>query len=248
VILIHASNSIAWQGAAALKMQQGLKAIGLDSKITDSRSRGSDVAICMGTTLWRGIEEDGDYLLVDRASFGDPYFVTLVWNGHGRRGDFKVPGNDSSRRQAVDGYVEPWKDCDSCGAVVLCGQTESYSPRYHGLTEWYSDVNAYNIVTRFRSHPSDQLGSEITTCTENDWKSPALVITLNSSVAVDCVLRGIPTVTMDPAAMAWDVTGHTPIDIVRPDRNDWLNWLTWTQWNWDEIQDGQPIKHLFEAI
>jgi len=29
------------------------------------------------------------------------------------------------------------------------------------------------------------------------------------------------------------------------DRGDWLRWLAWTQWRWDEIRQGEPIRHLF---
>jgi hypothetical protein len=75
-----------------------------------------------------------------------------------------------------------------------------------------------------------------------------VAVTLNSSVGVDAVMSGVPTVTMDEGAMAWDVTGHRPDEIVTPDRTDWLRWLAWTQWNEDEIVAGHPIKHLFEGL
>lgn len=65
-------------------------------------------------------------------------------------------------------------------------------------------------------------------------------VTLNSSVAVSTVLAGIPTVTMDEGAMAWDVTSHDPGVIVTPDRTEWLHWLAWTQWSYDEIREGVP--------
>jgi hypothetical protein len=67
-----------------------------------------------------------------------------------------------------------------------------------------------------------------------------VAVTLNSSVAVDAVLSGIPAVTMDEAAMAWDVTSHSPEDVVTPARDEWLHWLAWTQWTHDEIRSGVP--------
>jgi hypothetical protein len=67
---------------------------------------------------------------------------------------------------------------------------------------------------------------------------------LNSSVAVDTVLAGIPTVTMDEAAMAWNVTSHVPSEAVMPDRTEWLHWLAWTQWTYDEIGEGTPWRRF----
>jgi hypothetical protein len=71
------------------------------------------------------------------------------------------------------------------------------------------------------------------------WKDVGRAITLNSSVAVDAVIAGVPTVTMDAAAMAWDVTAHDPRETTKPPRLPWLHWLAWTQWNWDEISEGK---------
>jgi hypothetical protein len=68
----------------------------------------------------------------------------------------------------------------------------------------------------------------------------ATALTLNSSIGAQCVLNGIPTVTMDEGAMAWDVTGHSPGDIRMPDREQWCAWLAWTQWSDDEIKEGIP--------
>ena len=73
-------------------------------------------------------------------------------------------------------------------------------------------------------------------------------VSLNSSVGVDAVLDGIPTVTMDEQAMAWDITSHAPDEVRTPDRRPWVRWLAWTQWHHEEIREGKPIKHLFEAI
>ena len=48
--------------------------------------------------------------------------------------------------------------------------------------------------------------------------------------------------------MAWDVTNHNPNFPKYFDRKPWLEWLSWTQWSWDEIRDGNPIRHLFEEL
>jgi len=238
-IAIHASPAIEWQRKRAPAFREGLRRLGIDCYITDSRARVEDTAILLGTTLWRQVEDSGDYLLVDRASVGDPDYVSLVWNEHGRRGDHKVPsGIDYSRWLSFGVHVKPWQPQGS--RVVLCGQTETYSPHYKDLDAWYSQVNA----THFRKHPA---GVNPTGLPEvSDWDDCKVVVTLNSSVAVDAVLSGIPVVCMDAAAMAWDVASHDPRKVIRPDRTEWLSWLAWTQWSWDEIKSGGAISHLFE--
>ena len=237
-ISIHASPSITWQGAAAVKMQHGLKAIGLDANITQSRTRESDTAILMGTTLWTGVE-DGNYLLVDRASFKDPEFVSLVWNGHGRRGNHMVPEKPLGRWERMGVEILPWRNGNR---IVLCGQHETWSPHYARCEDWYKTVRA----THFRSHPAGDNPTGLPRV--SNWDDTALAVTLNSSVGVDAILNGISTATFDEGAMAWDITTHSVRGAARPDRRPWLEWLSWTQWHWDEIEAGKPIKHLFEDM
>jgi len=236
-VAIHCNSGIAWQAKRAEYFSAGLKVLGIDHIITDSRIRVADNAILFGTTFWRGIEGcDGNWLLVDRASWGDPEFVSLVWNGHGRRGNHMVP-DDRGGRDTPE--LQPWR---TGSRVVLCGQTETYSPNYAQLPDWYSVARA----THFRSHPTGENPTGLPRA--KDWSDCRLAVTLNSSVAVDAVIAGVPTVTMDEAAMAWDVTSHTPDEVITPDRRPWLEWLSWTQWHWDEIRDGLPIAHLFKEL
>jgi hypothetical protein len=235
VVVVHATTQIPWQAAAIAKMSAGLKALGVAYQVTDSRARTDDgLAILFGTTFWRDVERTGDYLLVDRCSFNDTNkFVSLVRNGHGRRGDHRVPHNAPGYRWQKYGVeVAPWH---SGSRVVLCGQTESYSPT--SLVEFYKAK-----ATHFRKHPA---GDNPTGLPETrSWENVGSAITLNSSVGVDAVLAGVPTVTLDEGAMAWEVTGHSVNEIVKPPRQDWLNWLAWTQWSWDEIAEGKPWQHL----
>lgn len=260
VISIHCEPAIEWQPVFAQKMQQGLKAIGINSDISASRWRESDIAILLGTTCWRHIETTGHHLLVDRCSFGDTNEnVSLVWNGHGKRGDHCVPEwrNRSTfrlRSKRPTPELLPWRTeyvlkfddgteatTSNWSRVVLCGQTETYSPNYKDLDAWYSQVSA----THFRKHPAGSNPTGLPLA--NNWDEAGLVITLNSSVAVESVIEGIPTITMDGASMAFDVTSHIQDRAITPDRRRWLDWLSWTQWHHDEIREGEPIKHLFEG-
>ena len=239
-IAIHCEPRIPWQGPFALRMQRGLKAIGIDAPITTNRIRETHYAILLGTTCWRSVEAVGEYLLVDRASFGDPHYVQLGWNGHGRRGHHYVPEKRGDRWEKMGVEVLQWTPGGH--RVLLCGQTETYSPKYQDVRDWYEVVPA----THFRKHPAGENPTDLPCM--SDWADVGRVVTLNSSIGVESVLTGIPTVTMDEGAMAWDVSSHRPDVTETPDRRRWLRWLSWTQWRHDEIEQGTPIKHLFEAM
>ncbi len=237
---IHCQPRIGWQGPFALKMREGLEKIGIQAQITDSRLRsGLGFPILLGTSSWRNIEAQGEYLLVDRCSFGDTdRYVSLVWNGHGRRGDHKLPERITADRWEKHGVeLAPYKHGSR---VIVCGQTETYSPNWRRVEDWYASVKG----THFRPHPA---GSDpYLLPTAFDFSDCKAAVVLNSSVAVKTVMAGIPTVTMDEGCMAWDVTGHSLKDIRTPDRTLWAHALAWTQWSHDEIRDGKPIEHIFQ--
>jgi hypothetical protein len=77
----------------------------------------------------------------------------------------------------------------------------------------------------------------------------AFAVTCNSNSAVDAVLAGVPTVTLDYGAMAWDVTSHD-LDqpIVTPDRDAWAAWLAGVQWSHDEIRSGTAWASVSRAM
>src|SRR5690606_30708483 len=91
-VAIHFEPRVPWQAKRVNDFSAGLDGLGIEHETTTTRSRVADVSILFGTTFWRDIEnDDGEWLLVDRASIGDPDYVQLVWNGHGQRGDHRVP-------------------------------------------------------------------------------------------------------------------------------------------------------------
>lgn len=225
IAVIHCQPKIAWQAPFAEKLIQGLKCVGIRSVVTEQRSRRDEgFPVLLGTTLWRAVEATGDYLLVDRCSFGDTnHYVSLVWNGHGRRGDHRAPDNyDDSRWRKHGVELLPWKRGSK---RVVCGQTESYCET--NLHRWYQSVGA----THFRPHPA---GSNQTGLPE--WRSfdNCELVTLNSSVAVQGLINGVRTEVHDPGGMAYgcECTDQSRLEL--------MHWLAWTQWSHEEIREGKP--------
>lgn len=230
--VIYAQPRIGWQREKAGKVADGLKALGVKHRITSDPVRQDGLPILLGTTCWRALEK-GPYLLIDRASFRDPEFVSLVRDGHGRRGDHRVPENpDPARWKRIGVPIEPW---GSGPRKILCGQHASWCPT--SLAEFYKTP-----ATHFRRHPAADNPTGLPET--RVWRDAGLAITLNSSVGVESVMAGVPTVTLDEGAMAWDVSGHSVDEVIKPPRQEWLSWLAWTQWSWDEIAEGKPWAHL----
>jgi hypothetical protein len=210
-------------------MAAGLKRIGLPHIITDSRQRIDGVPILLGTTFWRRIEATGPYLLIDRCSYGNTdHYVTLVWNGHGRRGDHKVPANfDASRWEKHQVPLMPWK---TGSKRVLAGQTESYCHR--SLEGFYGSVDA----THFRKHPAGENPTGLPAW--DSFDDIERLITLNSSVAVSGMIQGVRTEIHDEGGMAYGTECNDE------SRLRLMHWLAWTQWSHDEIAEGLPWKYL----
>jgi hypothetical protein len=237
--VLHYNPAIPWHTRVAPRVATGLRRCGIPHVATISRERISPApAILLGTSFWRAVEATGPFILLDRCSFGSPdQFMTLVRDGHGRRGDHRVPDRiDGSRWERFCVPVSPWRSGGT--RTVLCGQIETWSPHYRSVAEWYGTVAG--ACTHFRRHPASRRPAPFGLPEIFDWNDVGKVVTLNSSVAIDAVLAGIPTVTLDEAAMAWDVTGHAPDITVTPDRRSWLHWLAWTQWTHDEMEEGSP--------
>ncbi len=238
--VIHCSPRIPWQPKRAAFFAEGFRKAGIEYEITADRERHDGMPVLLGTSMWRGIEADGGpFLLVDRCSFGDTeLFVSLVWNGHGRRGDHRVPEVvRADRWEAMGETLEPWKPRGS--RIVLCGQTETYSPHYAHIYDWYYEARA---ATHFRPHPADQMKCDWPIATDFE---DAVAVPLNSSSGVKTVIAGVPTITMDEGAMAWDVTGHSLDDVRTPPREEWAHRLAYTQWSDDEIREGKLWDSLW---
>lgn len=230
--VIHASDSIPWHKEWSKAFAQGFANLGIPYRVTDSRTRiDGTVPVLLGTSLWRAIEASGEFLLVDRASFNNPTtWATLVWNGHGRRGEFRIPENYGSMRWRQHGVeLEDWKR----GLItLLCGQTETFSPKWASLEKWY--YACLPIATHFRPHPHGSNETHLPIHTT--WESVSKALVLNSSVGVEALMRGVEVIAYDEAFMGYGVSRET--------REEWCHWLAWTQYHISEIRTG--LKHVFD--
>lgn len=232
-LAIHYAPGINWQARRIGYFVEGLANLGMPHVITESHTKITDHSIVFGTTHFKRVEAEGNTLLVDRCSFGDTnQYVSLVWNGKGRRGDHKVPVDYDASRWLKHGV--PLVSRKPGYRIILCGQHLSYSPHYETVQDWY---RSEKTATHFKPHPAIP-GNPTALPIAWDFEDCYQAITLNSSVAVQLIIDGVQVVVRDEGSMAFDWESFG-------DRERWLQWLAWTQWHWDEIREGKPIEHLW---
>jgi hypothetical protein len=224
LVTIHHTPSIPWHVKRLPDFMEGLRKLDYTPNPTTRRERIDDnPAVLFGTSGFKAVEDaPGDWLLVDRASYGDPDFVTLGWNGRGSLGMYPDIDDGGERFRSHDIELEPMREDD--GLVVVCGDADSTPLPEPSDLDWY-----------FRPHPATGY---------NPTKLPvlktldgvAVAIVGASSIAIECLRLGIHCWMTDKDNMAY--SAH-----VWGDRVKFFHWLAWTQYTWDEIRNGD-IGHV----
>ena len=244
---------VAWCGAFA----EGLMRHGFDVTISEHASA-ADLVVLWGTRNREAVALQknigGEICVLERGYIGDRFKWSSVSFGGGLNGraTFSGPFQDSTRwNKNFSDLMRPWRRID--GYALLIGQLQGdESIKHVNIQDWYRDtVEALQKAgwpVRFRQHPGaierghpppqitgvPVLGGAL----HEAFGGAGLVVTFNSNTGVESVLAGCPTLTMDPGAMAWPVTGHDVDSLITPDRNGWAQAMAWKQWTIDEIAYG----------
>lgn len=82
-----------------------------------------------------------------------------------------------------------------------------------------------------------------------DFSNAYAIVGFNSNALTESVCEGIPTFSMCPSSMAWDVSNKSLQYLENPilfERQQWLNNLGYCQWREDECLEGKPLTHLLK--
>lgn len=87
---------------------------------------------------------------------------------------------------------------------------------------------------------------------EEDLKQAHSCVVYNSTSSVESVMYGIPTFTLDPSAVAYEVTRHNlqeiEDNIIEFDRDPWLQKIAFMNWRPEELDDGYLWSLLKDLI
>jgi hypothetical protein len=240
---------------------QGMRAHGIRPAMGTGVPEECDLAVMWGARREQVIQRQRvsgrHYLILERGYFGDRFQMTsLAFDGLNGRGNFGNANSPADRWVKHGVPMRPWRRKD--GPALLIGQVPGdMSIKGLDMDGWYKEqiglLRARGFEVVFRPHP---LGSNIPKgvevsrlSLEEDFDRAAVVVTMNSNTGVDAVLAGVPTVTCDVGAMAWDVS-FRDVDSMgdMPDRQQWAWNLGYCQWTQDEIASGEAWEHLKTCI
>lgn len=189
---------------------------------------------------------------------GEGDFYAAGFNGLNNRADFRNANSPPDRWEKLGVELKPWRSANN-GVVLLCGQVPwdasvqdtHHSGWLHAIVEEMSYSTNRKIV--FRPHPLAKVpnitGAEYSTAPlMEDLDRTHVLVTFNSNSSVESVVEGVPAITFDEGAMAFDVTAHDLSFLERPltpDREQWAANLAYTQWTPAEMRRGETWQHLF---
>jgi hypothetical protein len=200
-------------------------------------------------------------LLVIEAGFlFRPDYVQIGWGGIGGTADHKTKGVPGDRwEDLVRRGIAPRKWVSrTAGPIVVCGQVpHDVQVQNSNHIEWcQATVRHYQKAGRkvvFRPHPkvevAEKYGVDPVLIDRRPLKDvlaeASLFVTFNSTVGVEAVISGVPTVAVNKGSMAWAVSSHGLDDEpYRRGRRSWLWALAYSQWNHEEMARGLPWRHL----
>lgn len=181
----------------------------------------------------------------------DEYF-SVGWNGIAGHGDYCTEGVLQDRWDKLALPLQPWRS--GPGVVLVCGQVPwDVSVQNSDHVAWcqkvVNDLRIQGYVVHFRPHPyALKRGVDYGVNAPLDMlpldqslRRASWVVTYSSSVGVQSVVQGIPTVAYDRGSMAWDVSAHSIQEMKSfrpPDRVAWAARLAYSQWRVDEFQEA----------
>lgn len=246
---------------------EGLRRHGVEVVALHDRAVDVDFCVVWGWRKARRIKDNGfsgPVLVAEHGYLGDRIhtWTSLGWDGLNGRARFPAPQDEGQRFWSNHAHLaKEWERFD--GYWLIAGQVlGDQSLLGVDYLEWLkttiTGLMRMGVDVRFRPHPEAvRRGQDFPVpkslfssgTLERDLSEAACVVAYNSNATVDAVVAGIPAVTADEGAMAWDVTAHHYLDeIITPDRSEWFRRMAWTQWTMPEIASGEAWEVVKTAM
>jgi hypothetical protein len=263
LVHIYAQPTVAWQVRYANALRKAFTAFGYGVAVrTSARGgiSGDALPVVLGPNYWQAIQADCarlgvNYVMVNRAFWGDPDFVSIGWNGFNGHADFVTDHADGSRWERIKPRdIAPLRPIDPNGRGMVFAQFHAHSTTYPSADAWaheaLNNVRVYwpHMHVEVRPHPAQARVCPLA----QDLRVISLAVTLNSTVAVECLIDGVVTVAVDRGSPVYGCVPHSVIaatsygftDLVTDARRNCLHRLAWSQWSIDEIPEGQFWRQL----
>ncbi len=237
--VIHVNRARIHQKAAAKVLQAGFEWAGVYVEITDVRQPvyRADINIVMGPHYalrdhLANREKLDRVLMLDRCYWGNPQTtVSLHWLDQAgcKQWPDDAPGDRSKPN------LQPWRESEK---RALC--IEDY-----GKTIPAAAIQPFFNQVEVRQHPAGRDKQRVeplgTVLERND-----VAVGYSSTALVEAAITGLPVICFaDPGTSpVSQIASTTPAEVIRPDREQWLNNLSYCNWTYEEISSGAAAEYL----
>jgi len=202
--------------------------------VTSSPHDAADIHVISGP--WYAYQQWRNHprvLMIDRAWWGDPEYVSLGWlQTDGTR---KFASGDKPRAKPV---YEPWKTRDySC--LILADYGQDVSDLYYAASQRFGCV-------RVRKHPADE--TQPVPPLSSAIRLHDAVICGSGTAGFEAIMQGVPTVCLSKNELAPVCSASINADLYKGDRDEWLHGMSYKQWSLAEIASGEAWEHLKDLI
>lgn len=270
-VTFHPRTSADYQIAHCEALMEGMRRHGLTPRVAPfDVAAGSDLAVIWSWKQMNVIADAskrGAHILVLERGFLQPReeYCSLAVDGFNGRGKFRpAPDGGMRWRRLFPDREREWRKRPN-GYVLIIGQVQGDAALFGlDVMKWAGQVArellALGKSVVFRPHPKAQpitnLGAHFPGIVKihtgplmQALFGAASCVTYNSTTAVEAVLEGVPTVTLDRGSIAWPVAAHD-IDNLNymPERRLWCHDMAWRQWSMKELADGAAWEHVKQCI
>lgn len=265
IVAIYYRDAAEYQREAAFAFAQGLRRHGVEpimiNSVVAARPVDCDLAVFWGHRAGHIIAHQRRagrrYLVMERGYIGDRFaWTSLGFDGLNGRAEFCNRGADPDRLDRFfPNLIQPWRTGGEYALILgqVAGDAALSTLPGGDLNRFYMDLanqaERLGLPIKFRPHPKSitlppklpLIGGDLSEALAN----AAVTIAFNSNSLVDAVLSGVPSITIDPGAMAWPVSSHDfEAPLIRPDRRQWAAELAHAQWSLTEIAAGDAWDRL----
>lgn len=208
-------------------LKAGFEKLGFHVFVTSDRTDDADLHLVQGPHYAYRENIGKRTILLDRCFWGHPRrHVTLAGLDDSGNKIWPVGAPDDRDRPRL----RPWNTLEQ--RVIVLNDYET-KVQWDYLTEHF-DVEVREHPARIK--PMDTLGKALS---RND-----IAVGFNSTALVSAAIAGLPVVSQAAHSPVHAISSGSIDELVRPDREPWINNLSYMNWSAGEIASGEALEYV----
>lgn len=232
--VVHANPSLRNQTLYAEHLKQGFERLDRKCILTTNRNYDGDIHVCIGPHYALRDCIGKPTIYIDRCLWGDDLdFVTIGWLNSKGYMLYPVGQDDSRPKPSVNNWIVPRETLN----ILYCFD---YGP--YPLETFQPLAKQYNVTAR--PHPATKKDQPPLL---KHMEGKDVVIGHRTSALVTAAINGYPVVCFDEGNAVSPVAARDILNLVYPDRTQWLNNLSYAQWSGAEIKTGAALEYVLNS-